>query len=137
MISIEQHMSQIISGHMGHFWDIRYVHAKFTIFKINSIYTSFMSRPAMSILINRHTANVPLCSNEIRDMKNVCAYKLTWTYHHDAVHCLIPKEFNKLEFFQYSNKNIFMLSNQRKYLEFFFLYIFGNSYFEVWYYFCI
>ena len=138
MISIEQHMSQIISGHMGHFWDIRYVHAKFTIFKINSIYTSFMSRPAMSILINRHTAHVPLCSNEIRDIKNVCTVKLTWTYHHDAVYCLIPKEqFYKLEFFQYSNKNIFMLSNQRKYLEFFFLYIFGNSYFEVWYYFCI
>ena len=92
-------MSQIISGHLGHFWDIRYVHAKFTIFKINSIYTSFMSRPTMSILINRHTAHVPLCSNEIRDIKNVCTYKLTWTYHHDAVYYLIPKEqFYKLEF---------------------------------------
>ena len=59
-----------------------------------------MSRPTMSILINRHTANVPLCSNEIRDIKNVCAVKLTWAYHHDAVYCLIPKEqFYKLEFF--------------------------------------
>ena len=58
-----------------------------------------MSRPAMSILINRHTAHVPLCSNEIRDIKNVCTVKLTWTYHHDAVYYLIPKEqFYKLEF---------------------------------------
>ena len=57
-----------------------------------------MSRPTMSILINRHTALVP--PNEIRDIKNVCAVKLTWTYHHDAVYCLIPKEqFYKLEFF--------------------------------------
>ena len=47
-----------------------------------------MSRPTMSILINRHTAHVPLCSNEIRDIKNVCTVKLTWTYHHDAVYCL-------------------------------------------------
>ena len=112
---------------MGHFWDMRYVHAKLTIFKINSIYTAFMSRPTMSILINRHTANVPLCSNEIRDIKNVCTVKLTSTYHHDAVYCLIPKEqFYKLEFFQYSNKNIFMLSNQRKYIWNFFFFIFQD-----------
>ena len=93
-------MSQIISGQLGHFWDIRYDHAKSTIFEINSSYTALMSRRTMPILINRHTANVPLCSTEIRDKKNVCALKLTWTYHYDAVYCLIPKEqFYKLEFF--------------------------------------